>query len=81
MKVFAQSPFPAPLEYRFNPAVFYLKFVKRNALINDGGFILPIDHFEQLCQDPAHKGAKGGLNISLKKLQGRCLKHQTFISY
>jgi hypothetical protein len=31
-----------------NPAVFYLKFVKRDGLIRNGGIIILIEHYESL---------------------------------
>lgn len=39
---------PGPYEYRLNPAVFYLKFVKRNGAIRSGGIVMPLDHFDRL---------------------------------
>ena len=64
MRKFAMAHPPGPHEYRLNPAIFYLKFVKRDGLIRSGGIITPIDHFKQLRKDPACKGPKGGLRIS-----------------
>ena len=74
MRKFAAVHQPGPHEYRLNPAVFYLKFVKRNAAISGGGIITPIDHFEQLRNDPACKGPKGGLRISYDGLEGRYMR-------
>ena len=39
MRKFAATHLPGPCEYRLNPAVFCLKFVKRNGMIRGGGVI------------------------------------------
>jgi hypothetical protein len=79
MRKFAAGHPPGPHEYRLNPAVFYLKFVKRDGLIRSGGIITPIDHFEQLRKDPACKGPKGGLRISYDRLDGRYMRQGAFL--
>ena len=48
MRRFSKQDPSGPLEYRLNPQVFYLKFVKRNGALRNAGIVLPIDHFEQL---------------------------------
>jgi hypothetical protein len=70
---------PSPHEYRLNPAVFYLKFVKRNASITKGGIIVPIDHFAKLREDPACRGPRGGLRLSYETLRGRYLREGPFL--
>jgi hypothetical protein len=50
---FARNHSPGPFEYRLNPEVFYLKFVKRDGAISNGAIVTPIDHFEQLRKDLA----------------------------
>ncbi len=79
MKTFAVNQSPKPHEYRMNPAVFFLKFVKRNGLISNGGIITPIDHFEKICNDPKFKGPKNGVRISYKSLAGRYLRQGPFL--
>jgi hypothetical protein len=79
MRKFAVAHPPGPHEYRLNPAVFYLKFVKRDGMIRGGGIITPIDHFEQLRKDPACKGPKGGLRISYDGLAGRYMRQGAFL--
>src|SRR5260370_14181105 len=79
MRHFAVAHPPDPHEYRLNPAVFYLKFVKRDGMIRSGGIITPIDHFEQLRNDPACKGPKGGLRISYDALAGRYMRQGAFL--
>jgi hypothetical protein len=66
-------------EYRLNPAVFYLKFVKRNGAISKGGIIMPIDHFEKLSLDPACQGPRNGLRVSYNSLSGRYLREHAFV--
>ena len=58
MKRFAAEHAPGPLEYRLNPQVFYLKFVKRDGVLRNGSIITPIDHYEQLVADPACRRAQ-----------------------
>ncbi|WP_210215115.1 hypothetical protein, partial [Mesorhizobium sp. M4B.F.Ca.ET.089.01.1.1] len=50
-------------EYRLHSGVFYLKFVKRNAAIRQGGVLLPLDHFKLFVTTPASQGPRGGLRI------------------
>jgi hypothetical protein len=66
-------------EYRLNPGVFYLKFVKRDGLISNGGLVMPLDHFEKLRTDPACKGPNNGLRVSYDSLAGRYLRPNAFV--
>lgn len=79
MKQFAAAHAPGPKEYRLNPQVFYMKFVKRDAALGDGGIITPLDHFEQVRTDPSFKGPKKGLRLSYKSLSGRYLRQTPFL--
>lgn len=79
MRKFAALHPPGPHEYRLNPAVFYLKFVKRDGVIRGGGIITPIDHFEQLRDDPSCRGPKGALRISYDGLDGRYMRQGAFL--
>jgi len=79
MKKFAGVSAPAADEYRLNPAVFYLKFVKRNAALASGGIILPLDHFEMMSGEPAFKGPRGGLRVSYNSLGGRYMRNAAFL--
>jgi hypothetical protein len=79
MRKFATKHPAGAHEYRLNPAVFYLKFVKRDGLIRSGGIITPIDHYELLRTDPACKGPKNGLRISYEGLAGRYLRQSAFL--
>lgn len=79
MRVFAGQHSPGSKEYRLNPEMFYLKFVKRNAAVADGGIITPLDHFEKLRGDSAFKGPKSGLRLSYRTLNGRYLRQGPFL--
>ena len=79
MRLFATDHEPSHHEYRLNPAVFYLKFVKRDCSISSGGIIIPIDHFERLRENPACVGPRGGLRVSYEALSGRYLRQNPFL--
>jgi len=79
MKAFAITHTPGPLEYRLNPAVFYLKFVKRNGSLSDGSIVTPVDHYERLLQDPRCAGPRGAFRISYDTLSGRYMRQTAFI--
>lgn len=79
MRLFSQKHAPGRLEYRINPQVFYLRFVRRDAELGKGALIMPIDHFEVLRDDPACKGPKGAFRISYDTLGGRYLRQEGFL--
>ena len=79
MNAFAAAHAPGPKEYRLNPQVFYMKFVKRDSKLGDGGIITPLDHFEQVRADPSFMGPKKGLRLSYKSLKGRYLRQTPFL--
>jgi hypothetical protein len=79
MRKFAKAHPPGSFEYRLNPQVFYLKFVKRDGALRNAGIIMPVDHFEQVCADPAYKGPRGGLRLSFETLGGRYLRQGPFL--
>ena len=79
MKRFATAHPPEPYEYRLNPDVFYLKFVKRDASIHNAGIMMPIEHFDMVRADPACKGPREGLLVSFKGLSGRYLRETPFL--
>ena len=68
-----------PRDYRLNPEMFYLKFVKRDALLGKGGIITPLAHFERLAADPTCQGTNGALRISFDALSGRYLRQGAFL--
>lgn len=70
---------PGPYEYRLNPTVFYLKFVKRDGAIRSGGIVVPLDHFDKLRADPACRGPKNALRVSYESLSGRYLRQNAFL--
>jgi hypothetical protein len=50
MRRFALETSAPQYEYRLNAAVFYLKFVKRDGAMRQGGVIMPVDHFDLFVQ-------------------------------
>jgi hypothetical protein len=79
MKLFAAQHAAGPMEYRLNPQVFYLKFVKRDAALTNGSIITPVDHYEQLLTDPACRGERDGVRISYNSLRGRYMRQGAFV--
>ena len=79
MKVFSKTHPPGQFEYRLNPQVFYLKFVKRNGALSNASIILPVDHFERLRTDPSCKGPRGAFRVSFNSLAGRYLRQGPFL--
>lgn len=79
MKRFAKQHAPGPLEYRLNPQVFYLKFVRRDAALSSGGIVTPIDHYERLLTDPACQGPRKAIRISYESLGGRYMRQSAFL--
>lgn len=79
MKRFSNSHVPGPLEYRINPQVYYLRFVRRDAELGRQAVTMPIDHFKTLRNDPECKGPKGAFRISYDTLGGRYLRQEGFL--
>ena len=79
MRRFSRQHPPGSFEYRLNPQVFYLKFVKRNGALGNAGIVLPIDHFEQLRADPSCQGPRGAVRVSFESLAGRYLRQGPFL--
>ena len=79
MRMFSKNHPPGQFEYRLNPQVFFLKFVKRNGALSNAGIILPVDHFERLRADPSCKGPRGAVRISFNSLAGRYLRQGPFL--
>ena len=70
---------PGSLEYRLNPQVCYLRFVRRDAALGKSAVTIPIDHYETLRNDPAFKGPRKALRISYNTLNGRYLRQEGFL--
>ncbi len=79
MSKFSKDHSPGPHEYRLNPNVFFLKFVKRDGAISGGGIITPLDHFEKFRLDPTCKGPRNGLRVSFNSLGGCYLREGAFL--
>ena len=79
MKLFSAAHAPGPKEYRLNPQVFYMKFVKKDAAVREGGIVIPLDHFEKVRADPSFVGPKKGLRLSYQSLNGSYLRQTPFL--
>lgn len=79
MKRFSVQHAPGSSEYRLNPQVFYLKFVKRDAALSNSSILTPVDHYEQLARGPSSRGARNGLRISYDALGGRYMRQGAFV--
>ncbi|MCY4082711.1 MAG: hypothetical protein OXF54_20895 [Caldilineaceae bacterium] len=79
MRNFSQTHPPGRLEYRINPQVFYLRFVRRDRELGRSTQTMPIDHFELLREDPKCQGPKEGYRITYDTLEGRYLHQQAFV--
>ena len=79
MRRFGKQCPPGSDEYRLNPQVFYLKFVKRDGALRNAAIVLPIDHFERLQANPLHRGPRGGVRVSFESLEGRYLRQGPFL--
>lgn len=79
MDSFSRLGSTAFTDYRLNAQPFYLKFVKRNALLAQGGIITPLDHFKHLVETPVGKGPKGAVRVSYDSLAGAYMRSGTFL--
>ena len=79
MRKFSKAHSPKPFEYRLNPQVFYLKFVKRDGALRNAAIVLPIEHFEQVRADAASVGPRGGIRLSFEALGGQYLRQGPFL--
>lgn len=79
MRAFSIDSSPNSHEYRLNPQVYYLKFVKRDGALKNAAITIPIDHFHRLRADSAFKGPRGGVRISFNDLGGRYLRQGAFL--
>lgn len=79
MEAFARPGHGSEAEYRLHSGVFYLKFVKRDASIRQGGILMPLDHFQSFVTTPASRGRRGGLRVDYDALDGRYMREQPFV--
>jgi hypothetical protein len=79
MRIFAGGHALPAEGYRLNPSVFFLKFVKRDGALCEGGIIMPIDHYEKFVTTPSARGPRGGVRVGYKALQGSYLREQPFL--
>jgi hypothetical protein len=80
MRRFSIEHPPGPYEYRLNSEVFYIKFVKRDGSLKNGGIVMPLRHYEVLREDPSSQGPRNGLRISYESLSGRYLRANAFVN-
>ncbi|MFB0490196.1 hypothetical protein ABIE45_002782 [Methylobacterium sp. OAE515] len=66
-------------QYRMHPGIFYMKFVKRNAAIRQGGILLPLDHYQAFISSARARGPNGGLRIDYESLSGCYMREQPFV--
>jgi hypothetical protein len=62
-------------DYRLNPHMFYLKFVRRDKIGSSAAITLPLEHFEQI---PLAKGSRGARRVSYQALNGAYLRNDAF---
>jgi hypothetical protein len=79
MRLFSRNHAPGPREYRINPQVFYLRFVRRDAVLGQSAVIMPVEHFKVIQRDRACQGPKGAVRISYEALDGRYLRQEGFL--
>ena len=79
MRRFKDRHAPGKYEYRLNPEICYLKFVKRDGALRNAAITMPIEHFERLLEDPKCQGPRGGFRISFESLEGRYLRQSPFL--
>jgi hypothetical protein len=79
MRRFARENVPPPNEYQLNSAIFYLKFVKRDGAMHQGGVIMPIDHYDLFVRSPQARGPRQGLRIGYEALGGSYMREQPFL--
>lgn len=79
MNKFGQAHAAGPLDFRINPQVFYLRFVRRDAALGKSAITMPIDHYEVLRGDPACRGPRGSFRITYDTLGGRYLRQDGFL--
>jgi hypothetical protein len=80
METFSAQHKPGKLEYRLNAGAFFLKFVRKDGAIKQGGIFLPLDHYKLTLLDPACSlGERGGVRISYKSLAGRYMREDAFL--
>jgi len=80
MNQFRKSLPAAPGEYRLNPSMFYLKFVRRDKIGCSAAITIPLAHFEQLQRRPSNKGPRGAVRVSYKALNGSYLRDEGFFN-
>ncbi len=79
MRRFARENAAPRNEYRLNGSIFYLKFVKRDGAMRQGGVIMPIDHYDLFVRSPRARGPRQSLRIGYEALRGSYMREQPFL--
>ncbi|MGR1198232.1 hypothetical protein [Aeromonas hydrophila] len=67
--------------YRLSRDPFFFKFVKRKIIDSSHqSFLISLEHLNKILNDPASKGARGGISLSYEKLEGTYLREPDMIS-
>jgi hypothetical protein len=75
MKAFVEKIPASRNDYRLNPHMFYLKFVRRDKIGSRAAITLPLEHFEKI---PKVKGPRGARRVSYRALNGAYLRDEAF---
>ena len=65
--------------YRPHAGAFYFKFVRRNAATTSSSILLSLGHLDQLLDAGELTGARGGLRLSYRSLDGHYLRTEPFV--
>ncbi|QOJ31427.1 MAG: hypothetical protein HRU81_04550 [Gammaproteobacteria bacterium] len=80
MKRFQRKLPSRPSDYRLNPGMFYMKFVRRDKIGARAAITVPLEHFERLRRRPTNRGPRGGMLVSYNALGGTYLRDDAFFS-
>lgn len=70
---------PSSDGYRLNNEAFYFKFVRRRGPTPKTNVILPLEHFEEIMNDPESRTASGRVRVNYEGLQGRFMRQTAFV--
>lgn len=68
-----------PAAYRMNASPFFFKLVRRLGATGGAGILLSLGHLQQLLDEGALEGGRGGLQISYRELNGHYLRSEAFV--
>jgi hypothetical protein len=79
MRRFARENGAPQNEYRLNGSIFYLKFVKRDGAMRQGGVIMPMDHYDLFVRSSQARGPRQSLRIGYEAPRGSYMREQPFL--